>query len=138
MKTNHNLALAVLAGISIGFFVAQAIHAQQVKPPPAYILAEVEIDPAKTQDPAALERYKQEAPKSIAAFGGRYVIRGGKIETLEGEPPKGVVVVLGFDSVEKARAWYNSPAYEAIKPMRQNSMKSRLLLVEGVAGSATR
>jgi hypothetical protein len=69
MKTNHKLALAVLAGISIGLLIAQAIHAQQVKPPPAYILAEVEMDPTETQDPAALEKYKQEAPKSIAAFG---------------------------------------------------------------------
>ena len=55
------------------------------------------------------------------------------MQTLEGEPPKGYIVVIGFDSLEKARAWYDSPAYNAIKPIRQNTTKSRLLIVEGVA-----
>jgi uncharacterized protein (DUF1330 family) len=54
------------------------------------------------------------------------------VQTLEGEAPKGFIVVIAFDSVEKARGWYYSPAYEAIKPIRQGSTKSRILLVEGV------
>ena len=133
MKTSHMPALALLVGISIGLLSAQAIRAQHAKAPPAYILAEVERDPTKTEDPSATRKYAEEAPKSIAAFDGQYVVRGGKIQTLEGEAPKGHLVVIAFDSVEKARAWYYSPAYEAIKPIRQNSMKSRILLIEGVA-----
>lgn len=69
----------------------------------------------------------------MASFNGRYVVCGGKVQGLEGEPPKGYVVVIGFDSVEKARAWSDSPAYTAIGPFRQRSTKSRLFLVEGVA-----
>ena len=110
----------------------QAIHAQQAKVPPAYVIAEVEKDPTKLEDPAASRRYGEEAPKSLAAFQARYLVRGGKIQTLEGETPKGYIVVIGFESVEKARAWYYSPAYEAIKPIRQNSTKSRILILEGV------
>jgi uncharacterized protein (DUF1330 family) len=135
MIVNDRIAavLAVLVGISGGVCLADAMRAQQVKPPAAYILAEVEKDPTKPQDPVALQKYKDETPKSIAAFGGRYVVVGGKPQTLEGEAPKGYIIIIGFDSVEKARAWYDSPAYDAIKPIRQNSTKSRLLLLEGVA-----
>lgn len=134
MKTNHKLTLAVLAGVSIGLAAAQSIHAQQAKAPPAYVIAEVEKDPAKIEDLAASRRYALEAPKSLAASNGQYLVRagGGQIQTLEGEAPKGYIVVIGFESVEKARGWYYSPAYEAIKPIRQNSTKSRILIVEGV------
>ena len=133
MKTNHKLTLTLLAGVSIGLAAAQAIHAQQANVPPAYVIAEVEKDAYKTEDPAASRRYAEEAPKSLAAFQAQYLVRGGgKIQTLEGEAPKGYIVVIGFESVEKARAWYDSPAYEAIKPIRQNSTKSRIFIVEGV------
>jgi uncharacterized protein (DUF1330 family) len=133
VKTNHKLTLTLLAGVSIGLAAAQAIHAQQAKVPPAYVIAEVEKDAYKTEDPAASRRYAEEAPKSLAAFQAQYLVRGGgKIQTLEGEAPKGYIVVIGFESVEKARAWYDSPAYEAIKPIRQNSTKSRIFIVEGV------
>jgi uncharacterized protein (DUF1330 family) len=134
MKTNLKMTLAVLAGIAIGAAAAQTIRGQQVKTPPAYVIAEVEKDPTKTEDPTAAKRYGEEAPKSLAPFGGQYRVRGGKVQTVEGEAPKGYIVVIAFDSVEKARGWYYSPAYEAIKPIRQNSTKSRILIVEGVAG----
>jgi uncharacterized protein (DUF1330 family) len=132
VKTNHKLTLAVLAGVSIGVAAAQAIHAQLAKVPPAYVIAEVEKDPTKIDDPAASRRYAEEAPKSLAGFQAQYLVRGGKIQTLEGEAPRGYIVVIGFESAEKAREWYYSPAYEAIKPIRQNSTKSRILIVEGV------
>jgi uncharacterized protein (DUF1330 family) len=132
VNTNYKLTLAVLAGVSMGVAAAQAIHAQQQRVPPAYVIAEVEKEPTKIEDPAASRRYAEEAPKSLAAFQAQYLVRGGKIQTLEGEAPKGYIVVIGFESVEKARGWYDSPAYEAIKPIRQNSTKSRILIVEGV------
>jgi hypothetical protein len=68
VKTNHKLTLAVLAGVSIGLAAAEAIHAQQAKAPPAYVIAEVEKDPAKIEDPAASRRYAEETPKSLAPF----------------------------------------------------------------------
>jgi uncharacterized protein (DUF1330 family) len=135
MKSKGVLSIAFFLGMAIGTAGTAGtavIRAQQGATPPAYIIAEVEKDPNKVEDPAASRRYAEEAPKSLAAFGARYVIRGGKIQALEGDAPKGYIVVIGFDSVEKARGWYFSPAYEAIKPIRQKSTKSRLLLIEGV------
>jgi uncharacterized protein (DUF1330 family) len=128
MRTNPKLALAVLAGTFFGAAGARGIHAQQVKAPPAYVIAEVEVT-----DPATLQRYGEKAPGTLAPFNGQYLVAGGKTQALEGEAPKGYVVVIGFDSAEKARGWYDSPAYEAIKPIRQRSTKSRIFIVEGVA-----
>ena len=127
MKTHLKLALAVLAGVSIGVAGAAAIHAQQAKKtPPGYVIAEVEVT-----DPTTLQKYGAKAPQIVASFNGHYVVRGGDVQALEGEPPKGYIVVIGFDSVQKAREWYDSPAYAAIRPFRQKSTKSRLFIVEG-------
>jgi uncharacterized protein (DUF1330 family) len=131
MQIRGTLLIGLFIGIAIGTAGAEAIRAQQATTPPAYIIAEVEKDTSKADDPPAAKKYAEETPKSLAAFGGRYVVRGGKVQTLEGDAPKGYIVVIGFDSIEKARGWYDSPAYEAVKPIRQNSTKSRLLLVEG-------
>jgi uncharacterized protein (DUF1330 family) len=127
MKTNHKLSLAVLAGVMIGVAGAEAIHAQQAKAPPAYMIAEVDVT-----DPTAFQKYAQKAPETLVPFTGHYIVRGGKIQPLEGEPPKRSVVIA-FDSAEKAREWYASPAYAAIKPIRQGAAKSRLFIVEGLA-----
>ncbi len=133
MKTNHKLMLAVLAGVLIGAggakaIYAQQIHAQQAKEPPAYVIAEIDV-----KDPASLQKYAEKAPETLAPFNHHYVVRGGKTQALEGEPPKGFIVVIGFDSVEKAREWYNSPTYSAIRPFRQSSTNSRIFIAEGVA-----
>jgi uncharacterized protein (DUF1330 family) len=128
MKIRLKLALAMLAGASIGVAGAAAIHAQQTKTPPGYVIAEVEVT-----DPTTLKKYGDKAPQIVASFNGHYVVRGGDVQALEGEPPKGYIVVIGFDSVQKAREWYDSPAYAAIRPFRQNSTKSRLFIVEGEA-----
>jgi len=127
MKTNHKLALALLAGISIGIAGARTIQAQQVKAPPAYVIAEVDVT-----DPATMQKYGEKVPETLAPFEHHYVVRGGKTQSLEGEPPKRIIVIA-FDSAEKARAWYDSPAYAAIKPLRQSSAKSRLFIAEGLA-----
>ena len=127
MKTNHKLALAVLAGVSMGVAGAQAIHAQQVKASPGYVIAEVVVT-----DPATMQKYGAQVPETLAPFNHHYVVLGGKPQALEGEPPKSIVMIA-FDSAEKAREWYDSPAYQAIKPIRQSAAKSRLFIVEGVA-----
>lgn len=127
MKTNHKLALAVLAGAVIGVAGASGIRAQQAKVPPGYVIAEVEVT-----DPTTMQKYGEKVPETLAPFEHHYVIRSSKIQGLEGEPPKGVVVIA-FDSAEKARAWYDSPAYAAIRPIRQSAAKSRIFIVEGIA-----
>ena len=111
----------------MGVAGAHAIRAQQVKPAPGYVIAEVDVT-----DPDTFKKYSEKVPPIVAAFDGHYLVRGGKIQEVEGEVPKRIVVIA-FDSVEKARAWEYSPAYEAIKPMRHSSAKSRIFIVEGFA-----
>lgn len=125
MRTNHALTLAMVAGILISVTGARALDAQQV-PPPAYVIAEVEVT-----DRAAIQKYADQIAATLAPFSHHYVVRFGKSQTLEGEAPKGIVVIA-FDSAEKARSWYDSPAYAAIKPIRQRAAKSRIFIVEGL------
>jgi uncharacterized protein (DUF1330 family) len=127
MKTNHKLTLAVLAGVLIGAGGAKAIYAQQAKAAPGYVIAEIDVT-----DPATLPKYAEKVPETLAPFNHHYVVLGGKTQALEGAPPK-TIVVIAFDSAEKAREWYDSPAYAAIKPIRQSSAKSRIFIAEGVA-----
>ena len=128
MKMNSKLTLAVLAGISFGVACAETIHAQQGKTPPGYVIAEVDVT-----DPAAMQKYGEKVPETLAPFHHQYLVLSSKFQPLEGEPPKGGVVIIAFDSAAKAREWYDSPAYAAIKPIRQSAAKSRLFIVEGVA-----
>jgi len=127
MNSNHKLAVAVLAGFSIGVAGAHAIRAQQVKTPPGYVIAEVDVT-----DPEAFKKYAEKVPATVAAFDGHYLVRGGKVQAVVGEAPKRITVIA-FESAEKAHAWEYSPAYEAIKPMRESSAKSRIFIVEGIA-----
>jgi uncharacterized protein (DUF1330 family) len=127
MKSNHKLGVAVLAGVSIGVAGAHVVRAQQLKPAPGYVIAEVDVT-----DPEAFKKYAEQVPPTLAAFDGHYLVRGGKIQAVEGEAPKRVVVIA-FESAEKAHAWEYSPAYEAIKPLRHSSAKSRIIIVEGIA-----
>ena len=126
MKINHKLAIAMLAGLATGVTGAVAIHAQQIRTPPAYVVAELEVT-----DPATYQKYSAKVPETLAPFDGRFIVRGGKIQAVEGTAPKRLVVIA-FDSAEKARGWYDSPAYKAILAMRLSSAKTRLFIVEGV------
>ena len=125
MKSNQKLVLAVLFGATIGVAGAAALHARQMKAPPGYVIAEVDVT-----DPATFKQYSDKVPGTVAAYGGHYVIRGGKNMSIEGDAPKRFVV-LQFDSLEKAKAWEDSPEYGAIKPIRHRSAKSRVFIVEG-------
>jgi uncharacterized protein (DUF1330 family) len=127
MTTNHKLVLAVLAGLAMGVLGAMAIHAQQAKTAPGYVIAEVDV-----HDAATFAKYGAKVPDTLKPYGGHYLVRGGKIEGVEGQAPKDRFVVIAFDSAEKAKAWENSPEYEAIKPIRHSSATSRVFIVEGV------
>jgi uncharacterized protein (DUF1330 family) len=127
MNTNRKLAFAVLIGIAIGIAGTAAIHAQQPRLAPGYVISESEIT-----DLAKIQEYGAKIHETLAPFNHQIIIGAGKTKSLEGEPPKSVVV-MAFDSMEKAQAWYDSPAYQAIKPIRQSAPKSRMFIVEGVA-----
>ena len=128
MKTKAKLLFAMMAGLSIGVASGIAIRGQQLKTPPGYVIAEVEIT-----DPAALQEYGKKIGETLAPFNHRVVVSTGNIQALEGDAPKDMVVIIQFDSVQKAREWYDSPAYAAIRPIRQSATKSRIFIVEGLA-----
>jgi uncharacterized protein (DUF1330 family) len=127
MKINQKLALAVLFGVAIGVAGSVSIHARQMKAAPGYVVAEVDV-----KDPATFKKYGDQVPGTLAPFGGHYMIRGGNPQAVEGTAPQRFVLIA-FDSVEKAHAWENSPAYEAIKPIRHSSATSTVFIAEGVA-----
>ena len=91
----------------------------------AYVLVEIEVE-----DPDGYAEYRPLAAESLAKHGGRYLARGGPTEALEGEwYPR--IVVLEFDSLEAAHAWYYSDEYQAAVALRHGSAKSRMIAVEG-------
>lgn len=97
---------------------------------PAYVVVDIEI-----RDAATYEEYRRLAPPSIAAYGGRYVARGGATTTLEGEWRPTRLVILEFPTAEQARAWWSSPEYAAAKALRQSCASADMVLVEGLASS---
>jgi uncharacterized protein (DUF1330 family) len=95
---------------------------------PAYVIVEVEIT-----DPEKYDAYKQMVPASIEKYGGRFCVRGGSLETLEGDWRPQRFVVLEFPSYQRAKAWWNSPEYAPAKALRQQASRSRMIVVEGTA-----
>jgi uncharacterized protein (DUF1330 family) len=94
----------------------------------AYIVVEVEV-----QDPQRYENYKAMVPASLEAHGGRFLVRGGKVETLEGDWAPKRFVIVEFPSVEKANAWWASEEYAEAKALRQATAKTQMIVVDGVA-----
>jgi uncharacterized protein (DUF1330 family) len=85
------------------------------------------------EDPVAYARYKELATPTVAAYGGRYVVRGGKSEVLEGSWQPARLVVLEFPTSAQARAWWASPEYAPAKALRQRCARTEMLLIEGSA-----
>jgi uncharacterized protein (DUF1330 family) len=94
----------------------------------AYIIAEIEVT-----DPATYATYRAQTPGVVERHGGRFLVRGGAAETLEGAGPPGRLVVLEFPDLATARRFYESPEYQAIIGIRQQAARSRVVLVEGHA-----
>jgi uncharacterized protein (DUF1330 family) len=93
---------------------------------PAYIIAEVEVT-----NPAGYETYRPLAGASVAQYGGKFVVRGGKTELLEGSPDPVRIVVIEFPHTAAAKRWYNSPEYQEALKIRLANSRGRVLLVEG-------
>jgi uncharacterized protein (DUF1330 family) len=98
----------------------------------AYVIVEVSITDAEEY-----ERYKPLASASVAAHGGRYLVRGGPIQSLEGDPVAGRVVVLEFPDLDGARRWYDSDQYRDAARRRQAAAHSRMFIVDGYESAAT-
>ena len=92
----------------------------------AYVIAEVNVT-----DPTLYEDYKKMVPATVAKYGGRFTVRGGAVEVKEGGWSPARLVVLEFPSMERARAWYQSPEYAPALALRLKAADAKLILVEG-------
>ncbi len=97
---------------------------------PAYLFANVEVT-----DAAGYEQYRQRVSATIEAYGGRYLVRGGALEVLEGDWMPKRLVILEFADLTHLNAWYRSPEYKPLIELRQRTAKSTLVAVEGVGSS---
>lgn len=93
----------------------------------AYVIADTEI-----VDPMLGARYRDLAQKSIEQYGGRYIVRGGAVDPVEGGWQPKLFVVVEFPSMDRARQWYRSPEYAEALELRQTALQRRLIFVEGV------
>ena len=93
---------------------------------PAYIIVDVEI-----HDPVKYEEYKKLTPISLAKYQGKFIVRGGKMETLEGGWSPQRFVVLEFPNTELAKKWWSSEEYAPARAIRYATAKSKMILVEG-------
>jgi uncharacterized protein (DUF1330 family) len=119
------LGLAMLAGIAIGAGGGNGLHAQG-KSPGAYAI----LDISEVVDPNVLrQQIVPKAAPSITAGGGQYIVRTDKITPLLGTPPKRVVVIA-FDSVDKAKAWYESPAQKEVNALAEKALKARWFIAD--------
>lgn len=130
MNSKIKAIFAVVAGAALGAAAIEAIHAQAK--PPAYVV----VDISEITDP---EGYKAIGQRSNAAaeavykeLGGKNLARTEKITPLDGTPPKRFVII-GFDSVEKAQAYYKSRGQQEVTAIRIKTTKSRSFIVEGLA-----
>lgn len=93
----------------------------------AYVIANVEV-----LDPEGYEEYRRQVPATIAAYGGRYLARGGATEVLEGTWSPKRCVLLEFPSMAQFRAWWDSPEYRPLRALRERTTRSSLVVTEGL------
>ena len=94
---------------------------------PAYVIVEIDI-----RDSAGYEEYKKLAGATVEKYGGKYIVRGGRTDVLEGDWKPKRIVVLQFDSAQRAKDWLNSEEYRELRKMRHRTARTNMILVEGV------
>lgn len=92
----------------------------------AYVFGEIEVT-----DPAAYEEYRKQVLPVVTRYGGKFIVRGGRVQTLEGGWAPRRFVALEFPSMERAQEWYHSPEYAPLIALRQKASRGKLILVEG-------
>ncbi|HEY8835933.1 MAG TPA: DUF1330 domain-containing protein [Chthoniobacterales bacterium] len=92
----------------------------------AFVIVEIDV-----HDPIGYEEYKKRASATVEAHGGKYIVRGGKTEVLEGDWQPKRVVVLEFDSMDRAKEWLNCEEYREPRKMRHATARTNMIAVEG-------
>jgi len=93
---------------------------------PAYVVVDIDVT-----DPARYEEYKRLAPPAVAAYGGKYLARGGQVDVLEGTWQPSRLVILEFENAARAKAWVESPEYAPARAMRQASARTNMVVIGG-------
>jgi uncharacterized protein (DUF1330 family) len=127
MRHQFKIVLGIFSGFALGAVAAEEIRAQAT--PPAYVISEIEV----TNADAYAKEYVPLANKALADSGQKRLVSGGRTVALAGEPPAPRIVVSMFDSLEKARAAYNSPAYLEARKIGDRYGKLRIFAVEAIA-----
>ncbi|MCZ6472521.1 MAG: DUF1330 domain-containing protein [SAR324 cluster bacterium] len=94
---------------------------------PAYIIANMDV-----KDPETYQGYSAQTPGLVEKFGGKFIVRGGEFEQVEGDWKLARLVVLEFPDLSKAKAFYNSPEYQEALKIRQSAAESQVVIVDGV------
>jgi uncharacterized protein (DUF1330 family) len=94
---------------------------------PAYVIVEIEI-----LEPVGYEEYKRQAADTVHKYGGKYIVRGGKTEVLEGDWEPKRIVILQFDSMQRAKEWLNCGEYREPRKLRHKTARTKMILVEGM------
>ena len=92
----------------------------------AYLIGDIEVT-----DPETYDKYRAGVPATIAAYGGKFLVRGATGEVAEGTWTPNRLVVIEFETMERAKAWYDSPEYADLKKLRQSASKGNLIFAEG-------
>jgi uncharacterized protein (DUF1330 family) len=125
MKTKYTVALAMAASFALGVLAVKGLHAQAK--PAGYVVVEVAV----TDKDGYAKEFIPPAAKAIEEGGGKYVVRGGKTASFQGTPPASRVVVLQFESMDKAQAWWDSPGRKNSQTIGDKYAKFRIFAVEG-------
>ncbi|WP_202586787.1 DUF1330 domain-containing protein [Burkholderia sp. KCJ3K979] len=135
MKRKHTLLTAIGATAALVVNVSPALAQTPTSgsqpahgKTPAYYIADFELT-----DPEGIKPYRDQVDATFQRYGGRYIVRAAHVDGLEGSPPNHRLIIIEFDSLELARAWYNSPEYARIRPFRQRSGHTNAYIVEGLA-----
>jgi len=129
MSMKFKVVAVAVASTVVGFIGGTFLHAQTVVPP-AYVIAEVQVT-----DPDTFKQYLAALPATMAPYKVRTLARSSAVPLDPSTPPAGNLVVLAFNSMEDLKAWWNSPAYQAIIPLREKSAKTRIYAVQGMPPS---
>jgi uncharacterized protein (DUF1330 family) len=92
----------------------------------AYVFAQIEVT-----DPATYDDYRKQVLPTVTKFGGRFIVRGGKVDAKEGDWKPERMIALEFPSMEQAQKWYHSPEYAPLIKLRQKASNGKLIIVEG-------
>jgi uncharacterized protein (DUF1330 family) len=123
-RISAGVALSIVAMM---YLPTHELHAQ---PAPAATGPAIYVSEFEVTDPDGMKPYSANVENSFASFGGRYIVRGGSVVSQEGMPSKRIVMIE-FPSMAQALAWYDSPAYARLKPIRHRYATSRVYTVQG-------